>query len=84
MKNRRTFEYYYNEKWILDPSGHYIIKTLCNNVQNLFMKYNVIENKLLLEDQWYKNQQFIMKLSEERYKRELLKHIIDEVMLASA
>lgn len=83
MKNRRTFEYYYNGRWVLDPNGHFIIKTLCNNVQNLFMKYNVIENKLFVEDQWYHNQQFIMKLSDERYKKEILKHIIDEIMLAS-
>lgn len=84
MKNRRTFEYYYGGKWILDPSGHQTIKILCSNIQNLFLKHNIIENKFIEENQWYLNQQFIMKLSEERYKKEIWKHVVDEVMMASA
>lgn len=84
MKNRRTFEYYYGGRWILDPNGHQTIKILCTNIQNLFLKHNIVENKFIEGDQWYLNQQFIMKLSEERYKKEIWKHVVDEIMIASA
>jgi hypothetical protein len=84
MKNRRTFEYYYGGRWILDPSGHQTIKILCSNIQNLFLKHNIIENKFIEENQWYLNQEFIMKLSEERYKKEIWKHVVGEIMTASA
>lgn len=84
MKNRRTFEYYYGGRWILDPSGHQTIKILCSNIQNLFLKHNIVENKFIEQDQWYLNQHFIMKLSEEKYKKEIWKHVVDEIMMASA
>jgi hypothetical protein len=83
MKNRRTFEYYYGGRWILDPNGHQTIKILCTNIQNLFLKHNVIENKCITEDEWFINQTFIMKLSEDRYRKEIWKHVVDEIMIAS-
>ncbi len=83
-KNQRVYEYYYNGKWVMDPNGHYIMKTICKNMQNLFLKYNVIDNKLLNEDQWYSNQIFIMKLTDnQRYQKEILKHIMDEIGMNS-
>lgn len=84
MKNRRTFEYYYGGRWILDPNGYQSIKILCTNIQNLFLKHNVIENKSITEDEWFMNQTFIMKLSEERYRKEIWKHVVCEIMTASA
>lgn len=84
MKNKRTFEYYYNGRWIIDPNGHQSIKIICGNVQNLFLKHNVVENKCITEEMWYLNQQFIMKLSEEKYKREMWKHIVDEILMVSS
>jgi hypothetical protein len=78
-KSTRSFEYYLNGKWILDPNGHYTIKTLCNNVQNLFLKFNVIDNKLIKEDDFYANQTFIMKLSEEKYNKKIFKDIYEEI-----
>ena len=80
MKSKRTYEYYLRGKWLLDPNGHYITKTICNNIQNLFMRYNDIDNKKIGEDTWYENQKFIQKMSDEKFKKEIFKHIIDELV----
>jgi len=84
MKTKRTFEYYSNNTWIQDVNGHYLIKTLSSNIQNTFMKYNILNSPLLTNEEWYQNQQFIMKLSEERTKKECFKNIIDELQQTAA
>ena len=80
MKSKRTYEYYLRGKWLLDPNGHYITKTICNNIQNLFMRYNDIDNKKIGENNWYANQQFIQKMSDEKFKKDIFKHIVDELV----
>jgi hypothetical protein len=81
---KRTYEFYLNNKWNSDTYGHYIMNTICRNVQNILLKGNVIEtmqengfdyNDFLL------NQSFIYKLGDEKYKKEILKNIIEEVRL---
>ena len=84
MKTKRTFEYYSNNTWIQDVNGHYLIKTLSSNIQNTFLKYNILNSPLLTNEEWYQNQQFIMKLSEERTKKECFKNIIDELQQTAA
>jgi hypothetical protein len=75
----KKFEYYYNNKWNADLYGYHIINTLCTNIQNLFIKYNKLTE--IEYDDFISNQQFIYKLSDEKYKKELFKHIIEEVKL---
>lgn len=82
IKSKRVFEYFYNEQWLEDANGHYIIKTICNNIQNVFMKYNIFDNKLINEEEFFLNQQFIQKLSKDSVKKEMFKHIIDELVIA--
>ena len=84
MKTKRTFEYYSNNTWIQDVNGHYLIKTLSSNIQNTFLKYNILNSPLLTNEEWYQNQQFIMKLSEERTKKVCFKNIIDELQQTAA
>ena len=81
MKTKRNYEYFYKNQWIHDANGHFITKTLCNNIQNLFLKYNQIDSRFLNEEHWYLNQQFISKLSDEKYKKEIWNHIKDEIAL---
>jgi hypothetical protein len=80
MKSKRTYEYYLRGKWLLDPNGHYITKTVCNNIQNLFMRFNDIDNKKITENTWYANQTFIQKMSDEKFKKEIFRHIVDELV----
>jgi hypothetical protein len=86
VSGKRTYEFYLNNKWNSDIYGHYIMNTICRNVQNILLRGNIIEtiqengfdyNDFLL------NQSFIYKLGDEKYKKEILKNIIEEVRLNS-
>ena len=75
---KRSFEYYNNDKWINDTYGHYIRNTVMINIQTLLFKFNNQDyiddiNTLLL------NQDFIYKLSEDKFMKVFFRHIIDEV-----
>ncbi len=80
MRSKRNFEYFFNNQWLSDSYGHYITKVICTNIQNLFLKYNNFSNKRIKDEDFYLNQQFILKLSEDKYKKEIFKHIVDEIM----
>jgi hypothetical protein len=80
MRSKRNFEYFFNNQWLSDSYGHYISKVICTNIQNLFLKYNNYSNKKIKDEDFYLNQQFILKLSEDKYKKEIFKHIVDEIM----
>ena len=77
IKGQRSFEYYSNEEWVPDLYGNNIMNIICKNMENLFIKYNVIEKVNI--DNLLSNQEFIYKLSNDKYKRILLPFIIEEV-----
>jgi hypothetical protein len=77
IKGKRTFEYY-NINWIHDANAHYIKHTIFMNIQTELYKYNNLDNINDVDD-IYDNQVFINKLSDDKYKRDVFKHIIDEV-----
>jgi nuclear transport factor 2 (NTF2) superfamily protein len=76
---KRSFEYYANNKWNPDLYGYYSMNTICLNIQNLFIKFNNIDN-ISMED-FMLNQDFIYKLSNNKYKKEFFKYVIEEVRL---
>jgi len=78
VKGVRKFEYFLNNKWIQDPNAHYIKKALFMNMQTLFFKIN---SDLYIDDieEIVMNQDFILKLDNDNIKKEIFKHIIDEV-----
>ena len=78
IKSKRIYEYYNNNKWIQDNDAHYIKNTLFANMQTLFYKFNNLDNVTDVDD-IYNYQYFINKLSEEKYKKEVFKHIVDEI-----
>jgi hypothetical protein len=77
IKGQRSFEYYSNDEWVPDLYGNNIMNIICKNLENLFIKYNVIEKIDI--DNLLSNQEFIYKLSNDVYKRKLLPFIIEEV-----
>ena len=79
IKGQRSFEYYSNEEWVPDLYGNNIMNIICKNMENLFIKYNVIEKVNI--DNLLSNQEFIYKLSNDKYKRTMLPFIIEEVRL---
>ena len=81
----RSFEYYFNGKWNKDLYGNHIINVICGNIQNLFLKYNSLDDTDNISyDNFILNQSFIQKLSDEKYKKDILKHIIEEVKINNA
>jgi len=78
----RSFEYYFDGKWHKDLYGNHIISVICGNIQTLFLKCNNLDDKdnISFED-FILNQDFIHKLSDEKYKKDIFKHIIEEVRI---
>ena len=77
IKSTRSYEYYCNDEWIPDLYGKSIMNILCRNLENLFIKINntnKIEPEYILQ-----NQEFIYKLSDDKFKSEVLNRIIEEV-----
>jgi hypothetical protein len=84
ISGKRSYDYYNNNKWNPDLYGHHIMNTVCSNVQNLFLKYNTLDDveNINCED-FLLNQKFLCKLSDEKYKKEMFKSIIEEVRINS-
>ena len=75
---KRTYEYYLNKRWINDPYGHYIKHTVLLNIQTILLKYN--NNDYIKDyDNLIMNQDFIYKLTEDKFSKNYFRHIIDEI-----
>ena len=79
ITGKRSYEFYDNKKWNSDLYGHFSIDIIMLNVQNLFIKYNNIDE--MDSNEFFLNQKFIMKLSDDKYKKEIFKHIVEEVRI---
>ena len=78
IKGKRSYEYYLNNKWNSDLYGHYSMNTICLNIQNLFIRNNILDEN---DEDFMLNQEFIYKLSDEKYKKDIFKHIIEEIRI---
>jgi hypothetical protein len=85
ISGKRSYDYYNNGKWNPDLYGYHIMNTICLNVQNLFLKYNTLddEDEEISGEDFLLNQKFICKLSDEKYKKEIFKSVIEEVRINS-
>jgi len=79
ITGKRSFEYYDNMKWNPDLYGYYCTSIICTNIQNLFTKYNNIDD--FSSEDFIMNQEFIYKLSNEKYQKSIFKNIIEEVRI---
>jgi hypothetical protein len=81
IKGQYLYEYYLNDEWVPDLYGRSIINILCKNIEKLFIKNNIIENvepnTLIL------NQEFIYKLSDDKFKKSILVHIAEEIRISN-
>jgi hypothetical protein len=81
ITGKRSYEYFYNNEWIPDLYGHHIINVITSNFQNLFLKNNNLDE--FERDSFLLNQTFLLKLSDDKYKREIFKNIVEEVRINS-
>lgn len=79
ITGKRSYEYYDNNKWNPDLYGHYSMNVICKNIEELFMSFNIIENYNV--EEFMSNQIFIFKLSNDKYKKDIFKNIIEEVRI---
>ena len=79
ITGKRSYEYYDNNKWNPDLYGHHSMNVICKNIQELFMSFNIIENYNI--DEFMSHQTFIFKLSDDRYKKDIFKNIVEEVRI---
>lgn len=79
ISGKRSYEYYYNNKWNPDLYGHYSMNVIIKNIQDLFISFNNVENYDV--EKFMDNQTFIFKLSNERYKKDIFKNIIEEIRI---
>jgi len=77
----KSYDFYENGKWNKDLYGYVSMNTLINNIQNIFIKHNDLDNELVSQDDFLLNQDFIYKLSTEKYKKDVFKNIIEEVRI---
>ena len=80
ITGKRSFEYYLNSVWNPDLYGYYSMNTICLNIQNLFIQNNTLDGSIGHED-FILNQEFIYKLSDEKYKKDVFKNIVEEVRI---
>lgn len=78
---KRSFDYYANSKWNNDLYGHSSMNIIVENIQNVFIKYNDLDNGDVSDEDFMSNQQFICKLSDEKYRKDIFKNIIEEVRI---
>jgi len=81
ITGKRSYEYYENKQWIPDLYGHHIINTISLNMQNLFLQHNNLDE--FDRESFMLNQQFIYKLTDDKYKRLLFKNIVEEIRINS-
>jgi hypothetical protein len=79
ITGKRSYEYYDNNKWNPDLYGHHSMNVICKNIQELFMSFNIIENYNV--EEFMSNQTFIFKLSNDKYKKDIFKNIIEEIRI---
>ena len=81
ITGKMSYEFYLNNKWHHDLRGHYIMNTVCTNVQNLFLKYNTLDYPEINTDIFFVNQDFIYQLSNDKFKKDVFKNIVEEIRI---
>ncbi len=77
----KKYEYYFNKSWVPDLYGDYCRKIFCKNIQNLFIKYNDIDDEEINSNDFMLNQEFICQLMDEKKMKELFKSVSEEIKI---
>ena len=74
---KKKYQYWLDDKMNDDDSsGTYIKNTVIKNIEQCYLSVNIyIDNDMDIDD-FIKNQEYISKLSEQKYKDQFLKKIV--------
>ena len=78
---KSSCEYYCNNKWNSDSYCYHAREVIFYNIQNLFIKYNILDK--ICTEEFLLNQDFIIKLSNEKYQKSIFKNILEEIRITS-
>ncbi len=73
----RVFEYYLNDRWIIDQNGFYIKKTICANLESVFRYFN--NDKYVSLDDVQTNEEFIMTFERKDVQNEIFASVCSEM-----
>ncbi len=73
----RVFEYYLNDRWIIDQNGFYIKKTICSNLESVFRYFN--NDKYVSLDDVQANEEFIMTFERKDVQNEIFASVCSEM-----
>jgi hypothetical protein len=73
---KKKFQYWLDGHMNDDLNGTYIITTIIKNIEKIYLKINTFDNYISDMDQFFKNQEHINSLSEQKYKDKFLSKII--------
>ena len=73
---KKKFQYWLDGHMNDDQNGSYIINTIIKNIEKIYLKINTFDNYVSDMDQFFKNQEHINSLSEQKYKDKFLLKII--------
>ena len=71
---KSSCEYYCNNKWNSDSYCYHAREVIFYNIQNLFIKYNILDK--ICTEEFLLNQEFIIKLSNEKFQKNIFKNIL--------
>lgn len=78
---RKKMQFWLNEHMNDDPNGNYIKNTIVENIENIYLSINKFENYEDNTEQFFKNQEYISKLGESKYRDRFLNLIIDLIKI---
>jgi len=78
---RKKFQYWCDGHMNEDINGNYIKNTIVDNIENCYLSVNKIENYKDNTEQFFRNQEYITKLSEMKYRDKFLELIIDIIKI---
>jgi hypothetical protein len=81
VNSKNKIEYYDNKTWNADIGGVYSKKTIINNIHDLFCQYCSYEvsNDDEVNEKFILNQEFITKLSDNKYQKQLFENLLNEI-----
>jgi hypothetical protein len=78
---RRKLQYWLNGHMNEDYGGNYIKDTIINNIENCYISVNKYDDSQNNIDQFIRNQEYITRMTEQKYKERFLSMIIDSIKI---
>ena len=76
-----NYQYWLNNKMNIDEEGNYIKDTIIDNISNIYLYINTFDNYSDNIDLFLRNQEYILNMSNTKYKNNFLKKLLKIIEL---